>query len=173
MYELNKYQPTIPWCSGLHPYFFSESLVTETDGSRILPLVPIVASPYLTDVHEPATGAHRVIARSHGHELCHWSSIVERETHRRSRTMLLVPLVEVQENCHWSLSWQSMICLAVTNSATDPYPGKAWSVWQSRTVPLVPILAKHNPSGSHELWHWSLSWKIIICLAVTKSATGP
>jgi hypothetical protein len=83
-----------------------------------------------------------------------------------------------------------MICLAVTNSVTGPYPGKAWSVWQPRTVPLVPIVAKHNLSGSHELWHWSLSWKIMmsrgleVCnwsliwqsmirLAVTKSAIGP
>jgi len=58
-------------------FFFSESLVTESDGSRTLPLVPIVATPYLTDVHENATGPHRVTAGSDGHELCHWSSVVE------------------------------------------------------------------------------------------------
>jgi len=73
-------------------FFFCEPLVTESDDSRTLPLVPIVATPYLTDVHKPATGLHRVIARSDGHQLCHWSSIVEEK------------LTNVHKICYWSPS---------------------------------------------------------------------
>jgi hypothetical protein len=135
------------------PYFFSESLVTESDGSRTLPLVPIVAMLYLTDVHEPATCSHRVTARSDGHELCHWPSIVEEKLtdvhelatgppRRRSRKLPLAPKAAQHD------------------------------LARSRNLPLVPILAKHDLSGSHERCHWSLSWQNTMCLAVTNSGTG-
>jgi hypothetical protein len=68
--------------------FSGESLVIESDGSRTVPLVPIVRR-HMTDVHEPATGPHRVIVRSDGHDLCHWSSIVEEI------------LTDVQQLCYW------------------------------------------------------------------------
>lgn len=76
------------------------------------------------------------------------------ETHRRSQTMLLVPLVDVHEKWHWLQSRHS-------------------TIWRSQNLPLVHYLAKHNPSGSHELCQWSLYWQSKISLAVPKNGTVP
>lgn len=118
-----------------------------------------------------AIGPHRSNAISDWcSRTCHWSKSCHstiwrswtvplvlnrrRETRRRSWNMLLVPLVEVHENCHWLQSRHS-------------------TIWWSRNLPLVPILAKHDLSGSHELCHRSLTWQSMICLAATNGATGP
>ena len=73
------------------------TLVTASDGSRTLPLVPIVATSYLTDVHETAIGSHRVIARSDGPQsskrnLPTFTNYAIGPPHRSSRKLPLAPI---------------------------------------------------------------------------------